>query len=78
MRCVVALTADAGVGVPRSPGRNARPAYERGVTLGGVASAGADASWDAGTGTRVAATAVRPTIVAPGTAVIAPGTSMFE
>jgi hypothetical protein len=66
------------VGVPRSPGRKTWPAIERGVTLGGVASIGADASCDAGTGTRVVPTGLRPMSVAPGAAVIAPGTSMFE
>jgi hypothetical protein len=48
------------------------------VTLGGVASGGADGSCDPGTDTRDARTGFRPTSVAPGTAVIAPGTSIFE
>jgi hypothetical protein len=69
---------EAGVGVPRSPGRKACPTTIVDTTLGGVASTGADESCDAGSGTRVVLTGVRPTSVAPGTAVIAPGRSRYE
>jgi hypothetical protein len=77
-RLAFEYSADAGVGVPRSPGRKTGAAIGPGVTLGAVASSGAEDSCDAGSGTRVAPTGLRPTSVAPGTAVSAPGTSMLE
>jgi len=75
VRFALEYSADAGVGVPRSPGRNAWPATGAGEMLGGVASNGADASCETGNGTRVSPTGLRPTSVAPGTAVIALGRS---
>jgi len=77
-RRVCEYNAEAGVGVPRSPGRKACPPAALDTTFGGVASSGADESCDAGSGTRVERTGLRPASVAPGTAVIAPGKSRYE
>ena len=71
-------SADAGVGVPRSPGRYAMTGDGPGATLGAVASRGTDAVCEAGSGTMFPRTGLRPTSVAPATAVIAPGTLMCE
>ena len=69
---------DAGVGVPRSPGRSTALCDDPGATVGAVASSGADVVCDAGTGTLLAATGFRATSVAPATTVMAPGTAMCE
>ncbi len=71
-------SADAGVGVPRSPGRTTGAVPGPGATLGAVASSGADVTCDAGSATMFDRTGLRPTSVAPETAVMAPGTPMCE
>ena len=68
---------DAGVGVPRSPGRTAGKCEGPTGTIGAVArKGGADVPNDAA-GTIFAGTGLRPTRVAPATAVMAPGMPMF-
>ncbi len=69
-------SADAGVGVPRSPGRTTGAVPGPDATLGAVASSGADVTCDAGNATKFDRTGLRPTSVAPETAVMAPGTPM--
>jgi hypothetical protein len=69
---------DAGVGVPRSPGRKTALCDDPGATVGAVASNGAEFVCDAGTGTLFAATGFRASSVAPATDVMAPGTAICE
>ena len=69
---------DAGVGVPRSPGRTPGTCEGPAGTIGAVANrGGADVPDAAGSGTMFAGTGLRPTSVAPATAVMAPGMPMF-
>ena len=69
---------DAGVGVPRSPGRSIATCVDPAATVGAVASSGAEVVCDAGIATLFGPTGFRVTSVTPATVVMAPGTPMFE
>jgi hypothetical protein len=78
VRHAVEDNTDAGVGVPRSPGRTEGMCEGATGTIGAVARrGGSDVPVDAGSGTMFAGTGLRPTSVAPATAVMAPGMPMF-